>query len=311
VPSAIGVDLGGTKLLIARVVDGVVDEVAKQDTPSSGGPAAILDAIRLGVDRLRTPDVVAVGVGAPGPGWPGGLVGPAPNLDGWDRRVEVEAPLREALRLPVSVLNDVNAAAVGEHRLGAGAGVDDLLVVWVGTGVGGGLVLDGALRTGRGLAGELGHMVIEAGGRLCGCGGRGHLEAYAGRAAMEREARRRHEAGRATKLVELAGAKRMKSSVFAKALATGDEVAGELLGEAVEALGVAIASAAALVDVQRVVVGGGLADRLGPQLVERIERATAAQLFAGLELEVVPARLGDDAGALGAALVALDAAGAH
>src|SRR6266550_1590552 len=118
--------------------------------------------------------------------------------------------------------------------------VDDLggaaavLGVWVGTGVGGGLILDGTLRRGdSGYAGEIGHTIVHPGGRVCGCGGRGHLEAYAGRAALEREARERHAAGTPTALVELAGDARMTSRVWASALDASDVVAIELLDEAV------------------------------------------------------------------------------
>jgi glucokinase len=204
--------------------------------------------------------------------------------------------------------NDVNVGTLAEHRAGAAQGFDDVLGVFVGTGVGGGLILDGKLRRGpSGVAGEIGHMVVRAGGRKCGCGGRGHLEAYAGRASMERRARELDLEGHDTALVELAGAKRMTSGVFGKALDAGDAVTIELLDEAVAALGTAIASVATVLDLSLVVVGGGLADRLGPAFVGRIEQAVRSELFAeGSALRVVPAKLGDQGGAIGAALVAGD-----
>ncbi|HYD11075.1 MAG TPA: ROK family protein, partial [Acidimicrobiales bacterium] len=199
----------------------------------------------------------------------------------------------------------VNVATAAEHRLGAARGHDDVLCVFAGTGVGGGLVLDGALRRGpHGLTGEIGHTIVVAGGRRCGCGGLGHLEAYAGRRCLEGEARRLHEGGRATKLVEIAGDQKMKSSAFSKALAAGDEVARELLDGAADALAAAFASAAALVDLSLIVLGGGLAEKLGDPFVQQIDAALQERLFVrSMDLHVVPAALGDHGGAVGAALL--------
>ena len=170
--------------------------------------------------------------------------------------------------------------------------------------MGGGLILDGHLRRGgTGFAGEIGHTVVHPGGRRCGCGGTGHLEAYAGRASMEREARDRAAHGRPNQLVELAGDGRMTSSVWANALEARDPVAVELIDTAVAALGVAVANAITLLDLDAVVVGGGLADRLGPTFVGRVEQAARDQVFAQRSAaRVVPAALGDESGALGAAL---------
>ena len=310
--TAIGIDLGGTKVQGALVDDsGELADDAKVATPP-GGVADVVGAIVECVQRLGGADAVeGIGVGAPGVvDAVTGTVMHAPNLPGFDTRVPLAALLCDALELGkggrVAVDNDVNAAVVGEHRLGAGRDSANLLGVWVGTGIGGGLVLDGRLRRGPGgAAGEIGHMgVVTDGGRLCGCGLRGHLEAYAGRASMEREARRRHLDGEPTMLVELAGNKRMKSGVFAKALEAADAIAVELLDEAVTALGVGLAAATALVDLDLVVVGGGLADKLGPGFVGRVEQAVRSRLFVrSSPLRLVPAALGDMAGAMGAALL--------
>lgn len=308
----VGIDLGGTKLQGVRVDGGEVVADAKIATPRTG-VAGVVGAVVECIERLGgTASLDGIGIGAPGVIEAGtGTLVRAPNLVGFDGPVPLAALLGEALDLassvPLVVDNDVNAAVVAEHRLGAARGVDDVLGVWVGTGVGGGLVLDGRLRRGpSGGAGEIGHVgVVVDGGRQCGCGLFGHLEAYAGRASMEIEARRRHRAGTPTRLVEIAGDKRMKSSVFAKALEAGDEVAVELLDDAVRALGVALASVATLVDLQVVVVGGGLAAKVGPRFVGRVEQAVRSRLFVRPSpLRVVPAALGDLAGALGAALLA-------
>lgn len=304
----IGVDLGGTKIYGVRVGDeGDVQADAKSKTPVQGGPMAVVDGIVEVIEQLGgTTDRVPVGIGAPGVIDVGkGVVRAAPNLPGWVDPFGLGDALSEALGgARVVVDNDVNVGTLAEHRLGAGRGARDVLGVFVGTGVGGGLVLGGELRRGpTGMCGEIGHVVVRAGGRTCGCGGRGHVEAYAGRAGMERRARALEAAGQDTMLTELAKAKRMTSSVWAKALAAGDRVAADLIDEGVAALGQAIAGAVVLLDLELVVVGGGLADRLGPTFVGRIEQAVRSGLFAGAPVRVVPAELGDRAGALGAALL--------
>src|SRR2546425_3694413 len=282
--TVIGIDLGGTKVYGVVLKDGEVASEAKEKTPTLGGPLAVVDAIVKVVDALGgVSGIDGVGVGAPGiVDAATGVLKQAPNLPGWHDAFGLADALSEALDgTPVRVDNDVNVGTVAEHRMGAARGVNDVLGAFVGTGVGGGLILEGRLRRGpQGVTGEIGHMVVERNGRLCGCGGRGHLEAYAGRAGMERRARELDAEGRDTVLVELAKTKRMTSGVFAKALASGDAVAIELLDEAVDALGAALASAATLLDLTLIVVGGGLADRLGPAFVGRVEQAVRSELFA-------------------------------
>lgn len=309
----IGIDLGATKMQAVVLDDQQVTAEARRKTPTRGGPLDVVDALAGVVAELSVADPAGVGVGVPGVvDQDTGAVRRAPNLPGWHEPFDLASALREALGgLPVTVDNDVNAGLVAEHRLGSAHGVDDVLAAFVGSGVGGALVQDGRVRRGAaGLAGEIGHVAIDRKGRSCACGGRGHVEAYAGRVAMERRARTLDDKGRPTLLVELARSKRMTSSVFAKALAAGDDVAVELLDEAVTALGVGLASAVALLDVAMVVVGGGLADRLGPSFVATVDRAIRKELFvADRDLVVVGAALGDRGGAIGAALVAADAAG--
>jgi glucokinase len=307
--AVIGIDLGGTKIfgLLMKGEEVAVD--AKRKTPTQGGPLAVVDAIVELIGQLGgTTGVDAVGIGAPGAvDTETGAVRQAPNLPGWHEPFGLGQALSEALDgLPVSVDNDVNVGTLAEHRLGAGRDATDMLGVFVGTGVGGGLILDGKIRHGQtGFAGEIGHTIVHRDGRRCGCGKRGHLEAYAGRAALEKRARDLEANGRDTVLVELAPNKRMTSGVFAKALAAGDAVTIELLDEAVHALGASIATAVTLLDLELVVVGGGLADRLGAAFVGRIEQAVRSELFAeSSTLRVIPGELGDRGGALGAALLA-------
>lgn len=300
---AIGIDMGGTKIQGVAVKGDEVVAEAKVATPT-GGVEAVVEAIVTCVRRLEAPASAPLGVGAAGVvEVDTGTLVQAPNLTGFDGPVPLGPLLAEALDTQVTVDNDANVAVLAEHLMGAGRGSSDLLGVWVGTGIGGGLILDGRLRRGPGGgAGEIGHMALVGTNRTCSCGMVGHLEAIAGRSTMEAEARRRHAAGTPTLMVELAGDKRMKSSVFAKALDAGDAVVIELLDEAVTALGMVIASAATLLDLDRVVVGGGLAEKLGVRFVGRIEQAVRSRLFVrNSALRVVPAALGDLAGALGAA----------
>lgn len=311
--ATVGVDLGGTKIL-AVLTDGPdsdgprIRSRSKRSTPRTGGPADVLDAMAATVAEAD-PDGQAdrIGVGVPGPVVPGtGVLPFAANLPGWDHEVDVAAELSERCDgRPVVVGNDTNVATLAEHRLGAGRGVDNLLGVYMGTGVGSGLVLDGRLREGpRGLAGEIGHTYVAMTDRAGATVGRGELEDYAGRRMMETRARRRHAEGTATALVDLAGEGRMKSSIWEKALAEGDPLAVELVDDACEAMAAALASAIALVDIELVVLGGGMAERLGDTFRDDLTRRVADRAFAGVAAPVAHATLGSTGGALGAALLA-------
>lgn len=305
----VGVDLGGTKILTRLVDVETGDSKGRQKTPTpKDGPDAVLDAIAELVNDLDGSDSShAIGVGVPGLVTSDGVVHRCPNIAGWDRPVAVADELSERLGRPVVVANDVNCGAVAEHRVGAGQGVDDLMAVFVGTGVGGGLVLDGQLVDGtRGMAGEIGHLTVVDDGRICGCGERGHLEAYAGRAGMEREARRLVDAGRPSSLVERVGDSPMKSRHFADALADGDEVTHELLDDAVQALAIALGNAATLLDLPRIVLGGGVVDKLGQPFVDQIVGSLAFGGFGPTVCDVALAERLDDAGVVGAALLAAD-----
>ncbi len=309
-----GIDLGGTKIFgahITRDPDGTasVGREAKRSTPRSSVDD-IVAAIAGVIDELGgIPDLV--GIGTPGVIAPGsGVVEYAPNLAGFDQPVPLAQLVADAVGAPVAIGNDVNMAALGEARVGAAAGHDDVLAVWMGTGLGAGLVLDGQLRVGpNGLAGELGHATVVPGGRRCACGGRGHLEAYIGRRALEARARHLHADGRPTSLVERAGDGPMKSKVFRAAYADGDDVTVELIDEGLSMLTIAIATVSVVVDVRTVVLGGGLGERFVDIAVDRIQSGLADLHYAGATPSVVPAALGDHAGALGAAFHAVDSLG--
>jgi glucokinase len=211
---------------------------------------------------------------------------------------------------PVVIDGDVRVAVVGEMRAGAGRPFDDFVGVFVGTGVGGGVVIDRKLQHSRGSAGEVGHIVVKDRGRRCGCGNRGCIEAYAGRLSMERTAARWVRNGKKTVLFDLMrrkGRLHLSSGVFADALAARDKMTVKLIDDAVWALGVGLASAQNLLDVEAFVIGGGLGDRLGQPFIDRIGKAMKAHLLRRDDPpRLLGTELGDLSGATGAALLAQD-----
>lgn len=302
-----GIDIGGTNITAALVDDlhAVVDD-DKVSTPT-GGPKEVVEAIADLVKGLDA-DVTAVGVGAPGP-INDGVVQMAPNLVGWSDPVPLAKLLAESVGLPVVVGNDANVGTVGEWVAGAARGSRFVMGVWAGTGVGGGLVLDGQPYDGAfGGAGELGHMIVRAGGALCGCGRRGCVEAYAGRASLEHMVDVAVETGDETKLFDIMKDKdksRLTSSVWAKALKKEDPLATRLIDDAVEALGIGVGAAVNLLDLDCVVIGGGLAEKLGQPFADRVrEAAQPWMLVPEHDRRVVVAELGDDSGVVGAAELA-------
>jgi glucokinase len=317
-----GVDLGGTKIQ-AVVVDEHHEVLgsSRHPTPTTGGPAdvalAIVGAMREASEEASVGpgELTAVGVGSPGVIDDDGTVTSARNLPDWEGSYPLAEKLEAALAAPVAVSNDVNVATQAEFELGAAKPFQSLLGVFWGTGVGGGIVLDGELWEGRGGAGEIGHVVVKSDGRTCPCGRTGCMEAYAGRGAMEARARDEHDDGKKTVLFEIMeekGKPRLSSGVWAKALERDDKLAHRLIDQAVEALGVGIASALNLLDVDAVVIGGGLGLRLGDPYVEKIREAIMPHLFADHRPpEVLLASLGDLGGAIGATLLAVDKAPAH
>jgi glucokinase len=309
-----GVDLGGTKIQVAVLAAQQVVGSARVETPTAGADS-VVDAIVATVlsalkdARAAASDLRAVGVGTPGTIHDDGSVSNSPNVHGYEAAIPVPLgkPVGTALTVPrVVVDNDVRVAIEGEYRRGAGRPYRNVLGVFVGTGVGGGLILGGRLLEGRGGAGEIGHTIVKDGGRRCGCGQRGHLEAYAGRRSIEAEARQRVDRGKKTDLLTIMkkkGRDRLTSGVIAAALEQGDHMAIELIDDAVWALGIALANAQNLLDLDAIIVGGGLGDRLGAPFVTRIQEAIEPRLhIPERPPAVLPTELKDLSGAVGAAV---------
>jgi glucokinase len=312
-----GIDLGGTKIQ-AVVVDSRSNVLgdARHPTPQEGGAPAVVEAMARALAEaaeaagVAPRELSAVGVGSPGTvDAPAGSVADARNIPGWpEEPYPMAAALAELVGASVALGNDVSVGVDAEYELGSGKGSSSLLGVFWGTGVGGGIILNGKPWVGQGAAGEIGHVVVKKDGAKCPCGRRGCLEAYAGRGAMEAHARHLHEdKGEKTdlfKIMKERGRTRLQSGVWARALERDDKMAVHLVDRAVEALGAGIASAVNLLDVETVVIGGGLGTRLGEPYVERIAEAMQPHVFFAERPPAVRlAALGDLGGAIGATLL--------
>ena len=309
----IGIDVGGTKIAAGLVAaDGEVRAHARHESPASDA-TAIVTAIGELVDRLRDQadvgDAAIVGAGVAAAGFVDkdrSTVLFAPNL-AW-RDEPLRDHLEHRLNLPVVVENDANAAAWGEYRFGAAADVADLLLVTVGTGIGGGVVIDGALmRGGFGIGAEVGHMRVVPDGRLCGCGNHGCWESYGSGNALVRGAREEVAGGSllAKALLDRAGGDpaRIDGPMISALAAEGDSFCIDQLRELGDWLGAGLASLAAVLDPSVIVIGGGVSDA-GDLLLEPA-RAAYARLLTGRAhrpvAQIRQASLGNRAGLLGAA----------
>lgn len=309
------VDLGGTKILAAIIApNGEILSRAKKSTGKDGRPGPVLDRIAEAVRKaaagagVELGQIRAVGIGAPGPvDAEAGVLRTAPNLDEWEN-VPVADELGARLGVPVALENDVRAAVLAEQAAGAGRGVRTWIAIWPGTGIGGGIVLDGQLwRGATGAAGELGHITVKAGGPRCGCGAKGHLEALASRTAIVRELAERAKHGHATVLERVeGGVAESRSGDLADAFQKGDKEVVRAVDRAAKFLAMGIASVANTVNPEMVVIGGGLTEALGDPFVRMIEAELRGRPMRAAtdELRVVQSQLGDDAGITGAALIA-------
>jgi glucokinase len=326
---ALGIDFGGTKVL-AAVVDletGKVIGAGKKKTNPQDGPEELMgrlyevaDGAMKAAKVTKKDGIAGIGVGIAGQvDQAEGILLGAPNLSQATVNLPMAKQLRERFGVPAALRNDVQIAAMGEARFGAGKGVDSFLCVFVGTGVGGAIVRGGELVAGAaGTAGEIGHLVIDANGRICGCGGRGHLEAYASRTAITKAILADLRRGRPSKLKEAVAAGKdeepggtaLRSGLLAKAVADGDEVVIDAIMEAGIYLGYGLASAINLLNPRRIILGGGVIEAVDLLFEVAAQRARREALpTPARTVEIVKAGLGDDAGVVGAAILGGQAAG--
>lgn len=307
---AIGVDLGGTKIEIAKVnASGTIQQRVRVGTNVKEGAEVVQNQILHAIQTLtedQNQDVVAVGVGVAGQvDALSGIVHFAPNLQ-W-KNVPLRENLSRVLNLPVAIVNDVRAATWGEWLYGAGQGCDDFICLFIGTGIGGGIVSGGHILSGcNNACGELGHMTIDLNGPACTCGNWGCLESLAGGWAIAKQARKSIEsnpkAGRF--LLEMADGRLegVTAKVVVKAAQEGDELATVLLRNVEEAL---VAGAASLVNAFnpcRLILGGGFVEGY-PEIIEKLHVGIPKRALevSTRSLEVIPALLRQDAGVIGAA----------
>jgi len=310
----IGVDLGGTRFRVAAVAgDGRLLQRIAEPTRVHEGRDAVLRRIYAAIRQVRAGAAprrpLAVGLAAPGPlnPWTGVIYSP-PNMPGWDE-VPLKEIMEEELGLPVLVGNDANVAALGEHRFGAGRGCSDIVYITVSTGIGGGIISGNRLLLGgHGLAGEIGHQTIIAGGPLCGCGNYGCLEALSSGTAIARRMQRLIEEGAGSVVLEMAGGDLAKidGELIVEAARSGDALARQVMQEAGECLGVGVANVVHLLNPQMVIIGGGVSNA-GALLFQPVWDVVARRTMVAFRtnLRIVPAQLGDDVGLLGCAALVL------
>jgi glucokinase len=313
---ALGIDLGGTKILTS-VVDAAGRMLSRDHsvTPATRGQEAVIKAITESASRsleeaaIPPSKLTAVGVGAPGLSNPAtGVLHTSPNLPGWQ-----DVPLRDIIAQELGVtahlINDANAAAIGELYYGAGKGASDFIYVTVSTGIGGGIIINGELYAGpTGTAGEVGHMVIDDNGPPCNCGNRGCWETLASGRALASEAKRLIKKGTTTTILELAGGNinEVNAEVIHRAALAGDRLANRLIARTGYYLGVGLANLINIFNPELIVIGGGLSnigDRLLLPAYEEAGRRAFREPYKAVRF--ARAEFGRNSGVIGAAAYAL------
>lgn len=307
VESTVGIDLGGTKLLAVRMEG---DEVVDERRFSNPGIATQLSAaVVAAIDEVMAPGVAAIGVGVAGlVQWPEGRFVWGPHVAG--TQVDLRDDVTEAFGLPTVVDNDANMGAFAEHLIGSARGYESMILVTLGTGIGGGMISDGEINRGTSFAGEWGHTVFERNGARCACGKRGCWETVASGPALVRLAREfitsNPQGMLAHRLNDETGGDGFAGEAVMRAADEGDETARGLVAQVGADLGLGLCNLIAILDPQIVVVGGGLGS-VGETLLGPARRTAADALHGGAHRMLPPivvAALGPESGAIGAALMA-------
>lgn len=310
---SIGIDLGGTKILIALVDknSGEVLEHVKKKTKKDKGPKNIIRKMVEGIEELieisgkSFDEISSIGVGAAGQiDRENGVIIAAANLDCYD--LNLKEILTEKFNIPVYVGNDVEIATIGEQKFGAGKNCNDFVCVFVGTGVGSAIVKDGKIITGAtGTAGEIGHIIVDLNGRQCSCGAHGCLEAYASRSAIERRIEGALKKGRKSCILDyLETGKSITSSMIQKSIEREDELVIQCVTEASEYLSGGIASIINFINPELIILGGGLIEAVDYFYQKTIKKAKAKSLPVPAEkIQFKKAMLGDYSGVIGAAFL--------
>jgi len=310
----LAIDLGGTKI-IAAIISNQGRVMAREYslTLADKGPQPVINRMVSAIDRLLSlrridsSQLNSVSIAAGPINFEKGLVTSPPNLPGW-YDIPLRDIIKEKYRVNTFLINDASAATLGEHRFGAGKGVNNLILLTLGTGIGGGIIINGKLYSGPcGSAGEIGHMTIDVNGPRCSCGNIGCLEMLASGTAVAREAIKRIRQGERSSLTEIVEGK-IESITAEKvevAAQGGDSLALEVILKAANYLGAGLVNLVNIFNPEMIIVGGGMA-KMGNLLLDpakQVVRERAFQLPAQA-VRIVPAQLGDDAGVLGAAVFA-------
>ena len=312
----VGVDLGGTKIL-SGVFRNSLECVgtAKLSTKSQRGVPAVIErvarCVREALDEADLPlkQVAGVGVGAPGAvNFAEGRVIFAPNMEGW-KDVPLKKRLEKQLGLPVFIENDCNIAALGVHVAELKAKPRSLIGIFVGTGIGGGLIINGNLYAGfNHTAGEIGHMVLDVNGPKCGCGNKGCFEALASRTAIFQQIKAGVKDGAKTLLTDMLGdhLDDLRSGDLRKAIRRGDKFVAQIVEDAAEYIGIGVANLVNLFSPEVVVLGGGVMEALADEMISIIVKTARDYAMPGTMkgVEIIASKLGDAAGITGAAVLA-------
>ena len=316
-PLILGIDLGGTKILTS-VINSKGEMLSRDHTvtPAAKGPEGVIQAIHASAKRavegasITMDRLTAVGVGAPGlADGKAGILLTSPNLPGW-KDVPLRDILQEKFKKRAFLINDGNAAALGEYYFGAARGVAHFIYVTISTGIGGGIVVDGKLLLGsRGLAGEIGHMTIADKGPPCHCGNRGCWEALASGTALAKVARKQIEAGAYTTILSFAEGKidKVTAQTVQSAAEKGDPLANQLILKTAYYFGVGLANLVNIFNPEMIVIGGGLSN-MGNRLLKPAYQVAGERAFnqSYRMVRFVRAALGRNSGVLGAAAFAFD-----
>lgn len=310
---SIGIDLGGTKILLALVnkLNGEVVHYVKKKTKKEKGPEKIIGKMIDGIKELLeeskvdNSEISSIGVGAAGQiDRENGILIGAPNLDCFD--LNIKEHIQSHFDIPVFVGNDVEIAAIGEMKFGAAKGYDDFVCVFVGTGVGSAIVKNGKIIHGAtGTAGEIGHIIVDLNGRQCNCGAHGCLEAYASRSAIEKRIEGALRKGRHSAILDyMESGKPITSSMIEKSIEREDELVTQCVTEASEYLSGGIASIINFINPKLIVLGGGLIEAVDYFYQNTIKKARAKSLpVPASKIEFKKAALGDFSGVIGAAFL--------
>lgn len=309
----IGIDVGGTNVKIA-LVDCKGNIVYSNTVPTRAemGYEYTVNNIKqaihdlLAETKLTTKDIEGIGFGFPGQvDYKSGMVRLAPNIPGWVE-VPIAKLIEDEFKIPTRVDNDVRCAALGELNYGAGKGCENLICITVGTGIGSGIILNGKLvRGASNAAGEIGHIKMQMhDGPICGCGDRGCLEAFASGPSIVAMAENYIQGGKSTKYREMASGGDITPYIVSEAAKAGDPVAKQIFTTMGEIIGIGLASVVNLLNPEKIIVGGGVADAGDLLLVPLKETLKKrAMKIAGSAVEVVPAQMGNSAGVIGASLL--------